>query len=152
MRGTDTGDDGRTPDLDDCRPGCRNLARTDQDLAIVHQHATDLRAMVDDPLSPSIRHDRERGQLDRLEKIITQHGASVTDDEAEPDEKLLKDLWAANDRLIAGTALRSSGKLAVSARSSARSAARTSDLDLWRGPTTITAPGKSTLLLQRRSE
>lgn len=81
MRGTDTGDDRRTPDLDDCRPGCRNIARTDQDMATVHQHATDLRAIVDDPLSPPIRHDRERRQLDRLEKIITEHGTSVTDDE-----------------------------------------------------------------------
>jgi hypothetical protein len=85
MRGTATGDDRRTPDLDDCRPGCRNIARTDRDMAVVHQHAADLRALVDDPLSPPIRHDRERRQLDRLGKIIAEHGPGEANEEEVTD-------------------------------------------------------------------
>lgn len=63
----------RTPDQDDCRPSCRNLAFTDRDILAVRRQASELRAVVDDRLAPSLRHHRERAELDRLHKIIRQH-------------------------------------------------------------------------------
>jgi hypothetical protein len=66
-------DDRHTPDLDDCRPSCRNIARTDRDMALIHQQAADLQNRVDDPLSPPIRHQRERRQLHRLHQVIADH-------------------------------------------------------------------------------
>jgi integrase len=50
MRATTSGDDRSIPDLNDCRPACRNIARTDRDMAGVRQHAARLRPLVDDPL------------------------------------------------------------------------------------------------------
>jgi hypothetical protein len=42
MRWADTGDHRRTPDLDDCRPPCRNIARIDRDINAVRVHAEQL--------------------------------------------------------------------------------------------------------------
>ncbi|MDL4816891.1 hypothetical protein [Actinomadura opuntiae] len=70
----DTADASGTPDLADCRPGCRNLARTDRDMRHIHRQAERLRLLVDDHLSPPIRLDRERRQLDHLNQIIAEHG------------------------------------------------------------------------------
>jgi integrase len=68
------GDDSRrTPDLDDCQPGCQNIARTDHDIAELRQQARELQALVGDPLSPAPRHQRERHQLERLGAIIDEH-------------------------------------------------------------------------------
>jgi hypothetical protein len=68
------GDDSRrTPDLDDCQPGCQNIARTDHDIAELRQQARELKAFVGDPLSPAPRHQRERHQLERLGAIINEH-------------------------------------------------------------------------------
>ncbi|MFG2819579.1 hypothetical protein ACGFX4_09150 [Kitasatospora sp. NPDC048365] len=63
-----------TPDLDDCRPKCRNLARTDRDIEYVKQQAAELAESVANPLAPPIRHDRERQALARLTAIVEAHG------------------------------------------------------------------------------
>ncbi len=63
----------RTPDLTDCQPGCQNIARTDRDITLVRGQAAELAELVDDPLSPGPRHERERHELTRLTAIITGH-------------------------------------------------------------------------------
>ncbi|MGA5069068.1 hypothetical protein ACPB9E_35755 [Streptomyces exfoliatus] len=70
---TDEDSPRRTPDLDDCRPACVNIARTDRDITTVRAQAERLRAIVDDPLAPPIRHQRERHALERLTRILTDH-------------------------------------------------------------------------------
>lgn len=66
-------DNRRTPDLGDCRPGCQNIARTDRDIEHVHQQITELTELVEDPLSPAPRHERERRELVRLRSILDEH-------------------------------------------------------------------------------
>jgi len=63
----------RTPDLDDCRPTCANIARTDTDIDYVRSQADALADIVADPLAPPIRHGREQRELARLHQIITRH-------------------------------------------------------------------------------
>lgn len=63
----------RTPDIDDCRPSCANIARTDRDIAALRDQAEHLQTLVDDPLAPRIRHAREQHELDRLRRIIAAH-------------------------------------------------------------------------------
>lgn len=63
----------RTPDLDDCRPNCVNIARTDRDIAQIRHEAAQLRAIVSDPLAPPIRYARKQHELARLERIIVEH-------------------------------------------------------------------------------
>ncbi|WP_180289138.1 MULTISPECIES: hypothetical protein [Streptomyces] len=63
----------RTPDIDDCRPSCVNIARTDRDIAFVQARHDELQVVVDDPLTPPIRHAREHHELARLKQIITAH-------------------------------------------------------------------------------
>ncbi|MFC6088607.1 hypothetical protein [Saccharothrix lopnurensis] len=65
----------RTPDQDDCRPKCQNLAFTDGDIAALQGRADRLREIVSDPLAPSLRTARDRHELDRVEKIIRHHQA-----------------------------------------------------------------------------
>ncbi|WP_251059657.1 hypothetical protein [Streptomyces sp. ISL-21] len=67
-----------TPDLDDCRPKCPNLARTDRDIEHVSQRAEELAEIVADPLAPPLRHARERHELARLERIIDTHRQGPT--------------------------------------------------------------------------
>ena len=62
-----------TPDTDDCRPKCPNIARTDRDIEHVKQRAAELAEMVADPLAPPIRNERERRELERLRRIIEAH-------------------------------------------------------------------------------
>ncbi|MFF1691944.1 hypothetical protein [Streptomyces sp. NPDC058254] len=62
-----------TPDTDNCRPNCRCLAHTDRDIEHRKQQAAELELIVDDPLAPPIRHERERHELERLRKIIADH-------------------------------------------------------------------------------
>jgi hypothetical protein len=83
MHGADTGDRRRTPDLDDCRPACRNIARTDRDIDAVRRHAEELKTLVEDPLSPPIRHNRERRQLEHLNQILNQHRPGQPDGQRE---------------------------------------------------------------------
>ncbi len=63
----------RTPDQDDCRPTCQNIAHTDRNIADVRRQAAELQDLVDDHLAPSLRHHRERAELDRLRTIIRHH-------------------------------------------------------------------------------
>jgi hypothetical protein len=63
----------RTPDQDDCRPTCQNIAYTDRNIAEVRRHAAQLQDLVNDHLAPSLRHHRERAELDRLRAIIRRH-------------------------------------------------------------------------------
>lgn len=62
-----------TPDLDDCRPRCPNIARTDRDIVEIQRRRDDLAAIVADPLAPPIRHRREQHELDRLDAILENH-------------------------------------------------------------------------------
>ncbi|MFF3847929.1 hypothetical protein [Streptomyces sp. NPDC002328] len=62
-----------TPDTDDCRPQCRNIARTDRDIQRIRRHHRELTVIVDDSLAPPIRHDRERHELTRLQRILNAH-------------------------------------------------------------------------------
>lgn len=64
-----------TPDTDDCRPRCPNIARTDRDITHLQQRATELAEVVDDPLAPPIRHAREQRELDRIQAVIAEHEA-----------------------------------------------------------------------------
>ena len=63
----------RTPDQDDCRPTCQNIAYTDRDIAALRRRAERLREATRDHLAPSPRHHRERAELDRLRAIIRAH-------------------------------------------------------------------------------
>jgi hypothetical protein len=63
----------RTPDQDDCRPQCKNLAFTDANIAELQARARRLRELTTDPLAPSIRRDRERHELARIDSIIRRH-------------------------------------------------------------------------------
>ncbi len=62
-----------TPALDDCRSKCGNIARTDMDIQTVSADIVKLRLLVDDPLSPPIRHRREQALLVELERFVAQH-------------------------------------------------------------------------------
>ncbi|MEU9405823.1 hypothetical protein AB0E08_08965 [Streptomyces sp. NPDC048281] len=66
----------RTPDLDECRPNCVNIARTDRDIEHVLVQIERLRPLIDDPLAPAFRHAREQHELDRLERIVTAHDST----------------------------------------------------------------------------
>ncbi|MER5627880.1 hypothetical protein ABT061_43340 [Streptosporangium sp. NPDC002544] len=65
-----------TPDLDDCRPRCGNIARTDGDIDEIKQKITELRVIVADALAPTIRHQREQHELKRLERLVIDHEQS----------------------------------------------------------------------------
>ena len=62
-----------TPDTDDCRPRCLNIARTDRDIAEIRSRRHELADIVADPLAPPIRHQREQHELDRLDTILENH-------------------------------------------------------------------------------
>jgi hypothetical protein len=62
-----------TPDQDDCRPNCRNIAYTDRDIAQLRTQADQLQDVLGDFLAPSPRHRRLRAELDRLHHLIRDH-------------------------------------------------------------------------------
>lgn len=62
-----------TPDMDDCRPRCPNIARTDRDIAEIQRSRDKLAVVVADPLAPPIRHQREQHELARLDAILENH-------------------------------------------------------------------------------
>lgn len=62
-----------TPDIDDCRPRCPNIARTDRDVDEMRRRRDELAVIVADPLAPPIRHQREQHELDRLTTILENH-------------------------------------------------------------------------------
>ena len=79
LRGTV--DDPRvTPDTDDCRPRCPNLARTDCDIEAVEAVIADKEEIVADRLAPSIRDRRDQHELDRLRAIVNAHPHSKDSD------------------------------------------------------------------------
>lgn len=67
------GDVRATPDQDDCRPACRNLAYTDRDIAALRQQAAELESLLGDFLAPSPRNQRARAELDRVRALIGNH-------------------------------------------------------------------------------
>ncbi len=67
------GDPEATPDTDDCRPHCPNLARTDRDIGSLRTQAAELEEIVADPLAPPIRHRRDLHRLQRFHTIIDTH-------------------------------------------------------------------------------
>lgn len=72
-------DDARTtPDIDDCRSSCRNIARTDDDITDIEREAAELRSIIDDSASPPLRLEREKRRLAYLDKIIDAHTATRT--------------------------------------------------------------------------
>jgi integrase len=70
----------RTPAVDDCRPGCANIARTDRDVAQLDTDITRLERVVADPLSPPIRLQRERDELTRLRQLRDVHQQTRPDE------------------------------------------------------------------------
>ncbi|CCQ16889.1 putative uncharacterized protein [Rhodococcus sp. AW25M09] len=62
-----------TPDVDDCRPRCPNIARTDRDIDVVRARHAELSEITGDVLAPPIRHQRDRHEMDRLESILSAH-------------------------------------------------------------------------------
>jgi hypothetical protein len=69
-------DSGTTPDLDDCRTTCQNVAYTDRDIRQLHQRAAHLQNLLGDFLAPSPRHQRIRAERDRLRELIRNHEQS----------------------------------------------------------------------------
>jgi hypothetical protein len=72
LRSTE-GDVRATPDQDDCRPNCQNIAYTERDINTIRTNAVELRDLLDDFLAPSPRHARVRAELDRLHRLINAH-------------------------------------------------------------------------------
>ena len=62
-----------TPDVDDCRPRCPNIARTDRDIGYVRGRRDRLAELVSDTLAPQIRSHREQLELQRLDTILEKH-------------------------------------------------------------------------------
>jgi len=62
-----------TPDIDDCRPRCPNIARTDRDIDVVRAKHSELAEIIADVLAPPIRHQRDRHEMERLATILTAH-------------------------------------------------------------------------------
>ncbi|WP_327358069.1 site-specific integrase [Streptomyces sp. NBC_01304] len=69
----------RTPDLTDCQPGCQNIARTDRDITVLQGQIVELEDLVDDPLSPAPRQERERHELARLITLVADHDRTRPD-------------------------------------------------------------------------
>jgi hypothetical protein len=66
-------DSGMTPDLDDCRTTCQNIAYTDRDIGQLRRRAAHLQDLLGDFLAPSPRHQRIRAERDRLHALIRDH-------------------------------------------------------------------------------
>ncbi|MER6282463.1 hypothetical protein [Streptomyces sviceus] len=77
LRG-DANDPRVTPDTDDCRPKCPNLARTDRDIEYVRKKIADLAEIIADPLAPPIRHQRDCHELERLQAVLRGHEEGAT--------------------------------------------------------------------------
>ncbi|MCC3655744.1 hypothetical protein LIX60_30660 [Streptomyces sp. S07_1.15] len=67
-------DDARvTPDTEGCHPACGNICRTEENIDELRAEAAELRIMVADGASPSIRWERERRRLAYLDRLIGEH-------------------------------------------------------------------------------
>jgi hypothetical protein len=69
----DGNDDRLTPDVEDCRPRCPNIARTGADVAILRADLRRLEQALDDPLAPAPRHARDQARAERLRAVIARH-------------------------------------------------------------------------------
>lgn len=67
------GDPRVTPDQDDCRPGCHNIAYTDRDIDQLRGNAAGIRQLIDEYSAPSPRHQRAHAELQRPQQIINTH-------------------------------------------------------------------------------
>jgi hypothetical protein len=110
-----------TPDQDDCRPECHNIAYTDRDIDQLRVHIAGIRELLDESLAPSPRHQRARAELERLQRIIDNHDpksgsanrtASTNWPHRDTDPQRMG-ILAAADRLLAGAPKRSSGNLSI---------------------------------------
>jgi integrase len=63
----------RTPDLDNCRAACKNIARTDRDIQQMRLDLTALQADADDPLAPEPRRIRAATLAGRAQALIDSH-------------------------------------------------------------------------------
>ncbi|MEV0184524.1 hypothetical protein AB0I54_35340 [Streptomyces sp. NPDC050625] len=67
-------DDARvTPDTDGCRPACRSIVRTEENIDELRAEAAELRLVVADGASPEIRWGRERRRLAHWESLLAEH-------------------------------------------------------------------------------
>jgi len=64
------GDPRVTPDQDDCRRDCHNIAYTDRDIDHLRVQAAGIGEILDNSLAPSPRHQRARAEVERLQQII----------------------------------------------------------------------------------
>lgn len=71
------GDVRTTPDQDDCRTNCGNIAYTDRNIDQLRAEAASLSALLDQSIAPSPRHHREQAELDRLRRIVADHGTAI---------------------------------------------------------------------------
>jgi hypothetical protein len=65
----------RTPDLENCRSHCANIARTDRDIQQLRLQQASYQADVDDPLAPKPLRLRAEALAARLQGIIDAHEA-----------------------------------------------------------------------------
>ena len=65
-----------TPDMDECRPTCQNIAYTDRDIEQLRERAAHIQDLLGDFLAPSPRHARIRAERDRLQELIGKHERS----------------------------------------------------------------------------
>jgi hypothetical protein len=72
LRGNER-DSRATPDQDDCRSNCVNLAYIDRDITVFRKQAKDLEVLLGEFLAPSPRYRRARAELDRVRNIIHNH-------------------------------------------------------------------------------
>lgn len=101
----------RTPDLDDCRPNCVNIARTDRDIKHVLVQIERLRPLVDDPLAPpsdppANSTSSTAWNASSPPTTAPDNPTMATDHEAERDA-----ITAAIQRLLDGHPTRSTGAL-----------------------------------------
>jgi integrase len=62
-----------TPDIDDCRPRCPNIARTDADIDALRADLRRIDDRLDDPLAPAPRRARDQANAHRLRILIARH-------------------------------------------------------------------------------
>ncbi|MGW1675655.1 hypothetical protein [Streptomyces sp. NPDC002324] len=101
----------RTPDLDDYRPNCVNIARTDRDIEHVLVQIERLRPLVDDPLAPAFgtpANSTSSNAWNASSPPTTppENPTMATDRDAERDA-----ITAAIQRLVDGSPTRSTGAL-----------------------------------------
>lgn len=67
------GDPRRTPDQDDCRRNCTNIAYTDRDIDALGAERAALHELVTESLAPAPRTQRLQAEIDRIDGIMENH-------------------------------------------------------------------------------